>query len=150
MKSRAFILLFILGLVLFIGIVSAGLFSNLFKATGKVTWQIEDPTGVCVANDADPLFRSNTFLNSSCNLVDNSVTCNDLSGCSWNNGFEEFLDKEINVTEGWNLIMGLLFPSQISEGDISPDNIKVGYVLDVFDKQYYQLYPEWAGHVWGG
>jgi hypothetical protein len=150
--KRGFVIL-VLGIFvlsfLFMGLISAGLFNKnkiTGNAVGEVSWQLEDSSGICLNSkkDINDLLESNSFLNNSCNFARSSQECNSLPDCMWTDGeWAEFMDKPIHVEKGWNLISGLLFPSQISEGDISPNNIKAGYLLDKSNQKYYQLYPEY-------
>jgi len=155
MKKREVVLSLIVCVTLLTGVfVSAGLFNfGNNKVTGKavdkgITWQIEEPTGICMSSryDIGDLLESNTFLTDPCQRITNRAACDgSVYQCVWNPEPYEFLEQSIEVSEGWNLIYGLMFPGQISSGDISPDNILAGYLLNPYDKNYYMLYPNYSG-----
>jgi len=53
-----------------------------------------------------------------------------------------YVQNEVSVTNGWNLIKGLGNPDWIVGGDISPNQIKAIYALNPLTKEYVKFHPE--------
>ncbi|MBI2043670.1 hypothetical protein HYT25_04750 [Candidatus Pacearchaeota archaeon] len=123
-------------LVLVLGVsvfVSAGFFDN-FKATGKTVWEITEPTGICGGESGTNSDGALSF-DQNCVGYDSSTTCESVSGCEWETTFTEFMDNPLHVNQGWNLVWGIYFPSQISSG-INPEELKAIYWTNPVTKGY--------------
>ncbi len=51
------------------------------------------------------------------------------------------VQREVAITEGWNLIHGFANPEWITGGDISQSNIKALFILNPVTKTYARFYP---------
>jgi len=51
------------------------------------------------------------------------------------------VESYVTFDKGWNLITGFINPSQLSGGDILPENIKAVYILKQPTQEYVRVYP---------
>lgn len=148
-KGAIFVFIFlILGVSVF---VSAFSFQDLFKPTGKVAWEITEPTGICVGaigNNNDGLFS----FTQKCVGYSSKSTCEAVSisncdpskpdcpnpptyPCEWELSYTTVMNNPLHVNQGWNLLFGLIYPSQISNG-LNPNTVKAIYNFNPLAKNY--------------
>ena len=128
--------------------VSAFSFSDLFKTTGKATWEITEPTGVCLSNTIDQslcLYNSISECTPTCSgeMTDlEYLQCAQQTNCRWDDDYVEVSDSLINVNQGWNLMWGFFYPGFMSSSnDLTPNNVKGIYIMNPLERNYIQMYP---------
>lgn len=104
------------------------------------TWQITEPTGICGGLSGDSSDGSISFV-PECIGYSSSKECMSIKNedgspiCEWESPYAEFMDNTIHVNKGWNLLWGLYYPSQISEG-LHPNAVKAIYNMNPITKEY--------------
>src|SRR3972149_1694069 len=161
MKKRVVGVSVILALILFVSVslVSANIFSDFWdkitgeSVTGNVVWEIEDIQGFCYFKEAanidesyDAYVARISAAQVLCSKYDSSSSCGVDTGCFWLDASEGYnisdLPESLTVHEGWNLIAGFYFPSQISYSeDITPEDVKQLYFLNPFSQSYVEVFP---------
>lgn len=125
-RSLIFVGLFLFSFVLLINL-------SVF-VSAQSTWKITEPIGICGGASGTNSDGGLSFA-SECIGYSSSEECEAISSCQWETMYREFMSNPIRVNEGWNLMWGLTYPSQISSG-LDPDNVKAIYDMNPITKEY--------------